>query len=212
VVLAAAIGVGAAFLIQRDSGANASSDTGNKSAQALQSPPTAVQMIDDQVAAPAGWQTITVSAATTGTTAGFSLAAPANWTVRQSKLATTITAPDSIRYAEVDLTPHHYANMLSEANYIQNTALSEGHFPGYHLVSLKQVTIRGTSGAFWAFTWVRPDGTMMRVNDLLFVLQTPAGPQSYAIYVTAPNAQFAGSEGLGIFGKVLASFKAPAQS
>jgi hypothetical protein len=212
VVLAAAIGVGAAFLIQRDSGANASSDNGSQSAQALQSPPTAVQMIDDQAAAPAGWQTITVSAAKTGTTAGFSIAAPANWTAGQSKLATTITAPDSIRYVEVDLTSHHYANMLNEANYIQNTAISEGHFPGYHLVSLRQATIRGTSGAFWAFTWVRPDGTVMRVNDLLFVLQTPAGPQSYAIYLTAPDAQFTGSEGLGTFGKVLASFKAQAQS
>jgi hypothetical protein len=212
VVLAAAIGVAAAFLIQRGSGANASSDTGRQSAQALQSPPTAVQMIDGQAAAPAGWQTITVSAAKTGTTAGFSIAAPPSWTVRQSTLATTITAPDGIRYVEVDLTPHHYANMLSEANYIQKTALSEGHFPGYHLVSLKQVTIRGTSGAFWAFTWLRPDGTVMRVNDLLFVLPTPAGPQSYAIYVTAPDAQFAGSKGLGTFAKLLASFQAPAQS
>jgi hypothetical protein len=52
----------------------------------------------------------------------------------------------------------------------------------------------------------------MRVNDLLFVLQTPAGPQSYAIYLTAPDAQFTGSEGLVTFGKVLASFKAQAQS
>jgi serine/threonine protein kinase len=213
VVLAAAIGVGAAFLIQHDSGANASDNTGNSSAQTVQNQPTAVQMIDNQAAAPAGWQTTTVSAATTGTTAGFSVTAPANWTVKQSKLATIITAPDSLRYVEVDLTPHHYANMLSEAEYIQNTAISDEHFPGYHLVSLEQATIRGTSGAFWAFTWVRPDGTTMRVNDLIFVLQTPAGPQSYAIYVTAPNAQFGGSEGLGTFGKVLASFKkVPAQS
>jgi len=46
-------------------------------------------------------------------------------------------------------------------------------------------SIRGTGGSFWKFTWL-DNGVQQEAIDLLFVAQTSAGPQSYALYMTAP--------------------------
>jgi hypothetical protein len=132
---------------------------------------------------------------------------PSGWTVRQKNLSTYLDAPDGAQYLDVDLTKHDHADMLAEAEYVERNAFAQGHLPGYHRISLRQVEIRETTGAFWAFTWVTRAGVTMRVDDLLFELQTSSGPQSYAVYFTSPNADFAGSRGLPLLERMLRTFE-----
>ncbi|MBO0837962.1 MAG: hypothetical protein J2P28_20935, partial [Actinobacteria bacterium] len=82
-----------------------------------------------------------------------------------------------------------------------------GNLPGYHRVSLQRVTIRGTSGALWVFTWLTPGGVTMRVDDLLFEVHTAAGPQSYAIDFTSPAPDFGNSGALPMFNRILRTFQ-----
>jgi hypothetical protein len=79
--------------------------------------------------------------------------------------------------------------MLAEAMYIRNQSLAEGHFPGYRQLNLQRLTIRGRPGAFWKFTWM-DKGVQEEVLDLLYIADTTAGPQSYALYFTAPVSQW----------------------
>ena len=78
--------------------------------------------------------------------------------------------------------------MLREAQYIEARSISG--FPGYQRVDLAAINIRGTPGSFWKFTWAKA-GVEQEALDLLFVLHTSAGPQSYALYMTAPENIFA---------------------
>jgi hypothetical protein len=97
--------------------------------------------------------------------------------------------------------------MLAEAKYVERNAVAQGHLPGYHRISLRQVTIRDTAGAYWAFTWVTASGVTMRVDDLLFELNTSSGPQSYAVYLTSSAAEFGNSGGLPpLFDQMLRTF------
>jgi hypothetical protein len=65
----------------------------------------------------------------------------------------------------------------------------QNRFPGYHDMGVRAQTIRGTPGAWWKFTWV-DKGVNQEAIDLLFVLDTPAGTQSYALYMTAPQSMW----------------------
>ena len=79
--------------------------------------------------------------------------------------------------------------MLQEAQYIKSQSLARNRFPGYSQLGLAATTIRGTTGSYWKFTWM-DNGVEQEAIDLLFVLQTPAGPQSYALYMTAPASRW----------------------
>ena len=88
----------------------------------------------------------------------------------------------------VDLTPHtHMNDMVAEATYIRNN--SKARFPGYKQLGLAALTIRGQPGSYWKFTW-QDGSTRQEAIDLLFVLQTPSGSQSYALYMTGPLSTF----------------------
>ena len=78
--------------------------------------------------------------------------------------------------------------MLREAEYIEERSISG--FPGYHQLGLAAIPIRDTPGSYWKFTWDKA-GVQQEAIDLLFVLHTSAGPQSYALYMTAPENIFA---------------------
>jgi eukaryotic-like serine/threonine-protein kinase len=136
-------------------------------------------------ALPAGFTTYSQPAAS-NENAGFSLAAPSNWTSSVSGYQTYLRDPSANANILIDLTPHTYPNdMVREAQYIKANSLNR--FPGYTQLGLQATNIRGTPGAFWKFTW-DDQGVQQEVIDLLFVLQTPAGSQSYALYMTAPAA------------------------
>jgi hypothetical protein len=126
----------------------------------------------------------------TGTeNAGFTIDRPASWTVkRDGAYQTYLTDPAVNANLLIDLTPHTYPNdMPAEARYIE--ARSVPRFPGYRQIDLKALNIRGTAGSFWKFTWT-DNGVSQEALDLLFVLNTSAGPQSYALYATAPASMW----------------------
>src|SRR6266568_5103380 len=137
---------------------------------------------------PTGWTTISQPSAA-NETAGFSIAAPTNWKETTSGFQTYLRDPaDPNTNILIDLTPHTYPNnMVQEATYIETQSIP--HFPGYHRVGLQATTIRNTPGSYWKFTW-NNQGVQQEAIDLLFVLQTSAGPQSYALYMTAPKSKF----------------------
>lgn len=140
---------------------------------------------------PSGFRTFTDPASATGTTAGFQLAYPSTWTViRTSAVRTRFQDPqDQLAYLAVDLTAHTKKDMLAEATYIRNQSLVQGHFPGYQQINLQRWTIRNRPGAYWKFTWM-DNGVREEALDLLYIADTSAGPQSYALYFTAPASQW----------------------
>ncbi len=121
--------------------------------------------------------------------AGFSVAVPANWRATTSGFQTYLRDPSAANVNLLtDLTPHTYMNdMLKEAAYVR--AQSILGFPGYEQLELSLVTIRGSPGAYWNFTW-DDAGVRQEAADLLWIARTSAGRQSYALYVTAPASMW----------------------
>jgi len=170
-------------------GSASGSPSGSSSASL---PPPTLQIIDAvnrpaTGSLPSGF-TMTSQPAASNEKAGFTIAVPPNWQKSTSGHQTYLTDPtDSNTNVLVDLTPHTYTDMLREAQYIE--AQSIPRFPGYHRVGMAATSVRGTAGAWWKFTWNKK-GVQQEALDLLFVLNTSAGPQSYALYVTAPESKF----------------------
>jgi serine/threonine protein kinase len=133
---------------------------------------------------PAGYKSL--SKAATGTEkAGFSINYPASWTTTQKGLYQTwLLSPQAGVNMLVDLTPHTYpGDMVQEAQYIETRSIP--HFPGYQRIDLKPLTIRGTAGSFWKFTWT-DNGVTQEALDFLFIQDN----QSYALYATAPASMW----------------------
>ncbi len=152
------------------------------------SPQTDAQIVDavnitPQTTLPAGWTTYTHQASN-GEAAGFKIAYPSNWTSSTNGDQTYLRDSSANISILIDLTPHTFPNdMVAEAKYVRAQSLLR--FPGYVGMGLQAETIRGTPGAWWKFTW-NDQGITQEAIDLLFVLHTPAGAQSYALYMTAP--------------------------
>ncbi len=205
IVIAAAAGGGAALALRHPGGTGAgttangvksSPKTPFGSVNALNTPSTAI---------PSGWTKDTVQPSDTGTAGGFSIDVPPGWSETRSGLATHFDGPGGI-FLEVDLTPHTYQNMVTEAQYIKQRSLAKGSFPGYKQNHLQGVPVRGTQGSFWQFTWTPAGDVKQLTDDILFIMPTSAGSQSYALYFRAPdsgwNAKF-----LPIFEQMLHTFQ-----
>jgi eukaryotic-like serine/threonine-protein kinase len=175
-------------------GTTATGSASGSSAATLPSAKNAPQIVDaiNEPATgplPSGFTTISQPAAA-NETAGFSLAAPTSWKESTSGYQTYLKDPaEPNTNILIDLTPHTYPNdMLREAKYVEARSIPD--FPGYQRVGLAALNIRGTPGSYWKFTWTNA-GVEQEALDLLFVTQTSAGPQSYALYMTAPEKSFA---------------------
>jgi len=133
---------------------------------------------------PSGYKNLT-KAATGKESAGFTINYPSDWTVVQKgTYQTWLYAPQSGVNMLVDLTPHTYpGDMVQEAQYIETQSIP--HFPGYQRIDLKALTIRGTPGSFWKFTWM-DNGVKQEALDFLFIQDH----QSYALYATAPASRW----------------------
>ncbi len=202
-VVAAAIGGGAAYLLHHHSGSGpgTASTTGDVS---LANQPGSIQALDTpSTIVPAGWATENVQPS--GAAAGFSIAVPPGWTETRSGLVTEFTSPDGARLLDIDLTPHTYTNMVTEAKAVESNDLLAGRFADYHRAALKAAPVRGTTGAFWQFTFIRGD-VKTRADDILFIMPTSAGSQSYAIYFRAPDSGWNGTN-LPLFEKMLHTFQ-----
>ena len=199
-IIGAAAGAGTVVLLhQGHSGSPQGQTTGTGSASGSASgsssaslPPSTLQIIDaiNKPATgplPSGF-TMTSQPAASNETAGFTIAAPTNWQKSTSGYQTYLTDPtDPNTNILIDLTPHTYPDMLREAQYIESQSIP--HFPGYKRVGMAATNVRGTTGSWWKFTWNKK-GVQQEALDLLFVVHTSAGPQSYALYVTAPESKF----------------------
>jgi serine/threonine protein kinase len=207
VVLAVAIGAGAAYAL-RDHGsgsaATGSTGTGSTTADAT-TPYASVNALNNpSPVVPAGWKTVRVSAAAAKSAwAGFSIGLPPGWTVSRAGLATDLHGPHNM-VLEVDLTPHHYQNMLKEAQYIEAQAVPK--WTGYQLLNLGTVPVRSTSGAIWQFDRTTASGLTVAADDILFIKPTSAGPQSYAVYIRAPSDGW-GKKYLPVFDEILPTFQ-----
>ena len=200
-IVGAAAGAGTVVLLHQGhhsgSAQGQTTGTGSVSGSASGSssaslPPPTLQIIDaiNKPATgplPSGF-TMTSQPAASNETAGFTIAAPTNWQKSTSGYQTYLTDPtDPNTNILIDLTPHTYPDMLREAQYIESQSISR--FPGYRRVGMAATPVRGTTGSWWKFTWTKK-GVQQEALDLLFVAHTSAGPQSYALYVTAPESKF----------------------
>jgi hypothetical protein len=192
-VVGAAAGVATVVLVHQNNSAQGKSSTSTTTTGGAL-PPSALQIVDainKQPAGslPAGYATYSQSAAA-NETAGFSLAAPTSWKASISGYQTYLKDPSAGAVNLLaDLTPHTYSDMLREATYIRNQSLAQRRFPGYRQLGLARLTIRGRPGSYWKFTW-DDAGVQQEAIDLLYIAQTSAGPQSYALYMTAPVSQW----------------------
>ena len=195
-LLGAGAGAAAIVLLRHDTtstppGGSSSSSTGTGTLAPVETAPQIVNAVNEHTTGPlpAGWTTRTRPA--TGTeAAGFTIAAPSNWTSSASGYQNYLYDPSANANILIDLTPHTFPNdMLKEARYIKRQSLAQNRFPGYLDMGLQAETIRGRPGAWWKFIWV-DKGVEQEAIDLLFVLHTPAGAQSYALYMTAPQSMW----------------------
>ena len=199
-IIGAAAGAATVVLLHRDhSGSPQGQSTGTGSASGSASgsssatlPPPTLQIIDaiNQRATgplPSGFTTTSQPAAA-NETAGFSIATPTSWQKTTSGYQTYLQdSTDPNTNILIDLTPHTYQDMLQEAQYIEQRSIPR--FPGYHRVGMAATNVRGTTGSWWKFTW-NNKGVQQEALDVLFVAHTSAGPQSYALYMTAPVSKF----------------------
>jgi eukaryotic-like serine/threonine-protein kinase len=155
--------------------------------------PTAAAAGVASIALPAGWQWYTASAKTLGTNAGFKLAIPDGWNAYPKGAGVLFEAPGNDTFLQVDLTPHTKSSMLAEARYLAQLTQRQGKFPGYSDQSIRSVNIRNSAGAAWGFTW--QDSTLGRIRalDLMYNARTSAGQQSFALYMSSPDAAFTGN-------------------
>ncbi len=164
--------------------------SGTVPALTANSPGLIIAINDTGGAVPASFAKSTFTPTQTGTTDGFTISYPGSWKVKQQSgtpQRVFIDAPDGVSNVEVDLTAHTKSNMVAEAQYLKSQTLAQGSFPGYKQVRLSAEDVRGTPGAIWAFYYTNSAGTMMKAEDILFILRTKNGPQSYAILATSPN-------------------------
>jgi len=87
---------------------------------------------------------------------------------------------------EIDLAPFTFADPVREARLQQREAIRQDQFPGYGGRGILPGTFHGAADAVWRFIW-RPGTGRMSGLDVLVVLDTSTGEQSYALSVSAPG-------------------------
>jgi hypothetical protein len=206
-VLAAAAGVLAFRAHHRTGpGTTASSQTGSAaSSTTTESPAAAAAGPAGTGTPPAGYHFITESAATLGSTAGFTVAVPDTWKVITRGTGVVAEAPNGSTFLQIDLTPHTYANMLVEARYLAGLTQRQGKFPGYARLGIRAVNIRGGRGAAWEFAWQSPSAGRVRALDLMYIASTPAGRQSFALYMSSPATAW--NSKLAAFDEAMRTFR-----
>jgi len=134
---------------------------------------------------PAGYRWYTVSGASSGATAGFTIAVPDAWQASTQGLVTYLTSPSGSTRAEVSLTPFTRPDPVREARLQRREAIRQGRYPGYAGIIVPG-TFRGAADAWWRFGYRQPAGRVA-VLDLLVSLATSAGAQPYALSMSAPR-------------------------
>ena len=154
---------------------------------------------------PAGYRSVTVGAATLGSTSGFTIAVPDTWKFSIRGTAAFAEAPTGGAFLQIDLTPHTYRDMLREARYLAAVTQEQGKFPGYLGLGIRLANVRGTRGAAWQFSWQSPALGRVRALDLVYNASTSAGLQSFALYMSSPNTAW--NSNLAAFDEEVRTFR-----
>jgi serine/threonine protein kinase len=155
--------------------------------------------------APPGYGWLSVPAVTAGTAAGFRIAIPDTWSVTTQGLVTYVDSPAGNTYIEVNLAPFSYPRPLREAQFLQAEAIQQNEYPGYQVVAISPAAFRNVPAATWRFNWRQHSLGHVAVLELLFSLKTAAGPQDYALSVSAPALAFPAAR--GVFDEALHTFR-----
>ena len=154
-------------------------------------------------AAPAGYHWYTVPAASSGATAGFTIAVPDGWLPSRHGLITYLTSPSGSMRAEINLTPFVFASPVREARRQSRQAIRQGQYPGYR-GGIVPGTFDGAADAVWRFSW-RQGAGRISVTDLLVRLPTGGSQQPYALSMSAPRPDAAAAR--AIFEQMLPTFR-----
>jgi serine/threonine protein kinase len=208
VMVAAAIGVGAALALSNQGGTNNAAGAGNTptTVPSVADTPTGFQSVDalnnPSAALPAAsWSRHTVTAADAhSASAGFSVDVPAGWTETRKGLATDFNGPGQ-QLLEVDLTQQPTSNMLDAATRVKAAT----HFRDYKQLNLQAEPVRHAEGAVWKFSWTPAGGAKLTADDIFFAQSTSAGVQDYAVYIRSASSTF--STSLSLFDKILPTFQ-----
>jgi hypothetical protein len=118
------------------------------------------------------------------------MAVPAGWNTTENGLVTYVRNPSGSGFLEVDLTQHTKAGNLAQARWLQMKSLRQHRFPGYRPIGLRPVSILGSPGAVWTFSWAERGVGRVIARDYLFSAAAGGGVQSYALYGSAPAADW----------------------
>jgi hypothetical protein len=154
---------------------------------------------------PPGYRRYQVTAAGSGSVAGFEVAAPATWLVTRQGRATYLRPRAGNAQIEISLAPFRYPGPLTEAGFLQAQALAHDQYPGYRLIAIQPRTFRGVPDAVWRFRWRQQGVGPVDVLELVMAVNTRAGTQSYELTLSAPSAGFPLAE--VVFRRVLESFQ-----
>jgi len=152
----------------------------------------------------AGYQWFQVTAASSGTTAGFEIAAPATWQMTRQGVVSYLRSPSGNASIEISLAPFTYLRPLREASLLQAHAIQQDLYPGYQRIAIRPGILLGAPDAAWRFSW-QDGATRTGVLELLVTVDTTAGAQSYELAVFAPSAQFASAQ--AVFRRALPTFQ-----
>jgi hypothetical protein len=183
------------------------SSSGSTTAQA-KTPGTAIAGTASTGPLPRGWHWYNLPASQAGTNAGFKVAIPDSWQVADNssqRESFYLEAPGNDTFLNVDLAQHTKSSMVAEAHYLAQVTQEQGKFPGYTNQSIQPINTRNFRGAAWSFTWQNPKLGRVRALDLLFIAQTSAGQQSYALYMSSPDDVF--SANLASFTQEMLTFQ-----
>jgi eukaryotic-like serine/threonine-protein kinase len=137
----------------------------------------------------AGYQWFQVTAASSGATAGFEIAAPLSWQMTRQGAVSYLRPPSWNASIEINLTPFTYLRPLREAGLLQAQAIQQDLYPGYQRIAIRPGILLGAPDAAWRFSW-QDGATRTGVLELLVTVDTAAGTQSYELAVSAPSAEF----------------------
>lgn len=151
---------------------------------------------------PAGYHWYTARASSSPRRAGFSIAVPDGWRMRQHGDTTVMRNPATDATITVTRGAQRGPGPLREAALLASAP--HGSFPGYRRIALLPVPFHGTLAGAWRFTYARPGTGNEQVLELVARLDTDLGAQPYELTLTSPRRAWLGSR--AAFGEAMNAF------
>ncbi|MBB5629317.1 serine/threonine-protein kinase [Sphaerisporangium krabiense] len=144
-------------------------------------PPTPLVPSPAATGLPDGWRTH-------ADPLGFRIALPKGWRpVDREPTRVWFRPKGSQSYLLVDLTPWGEDDPLTALRTVERQALGRQRLPGYRLLALRALTMKGREAADWEFTW-RMDSGVAHVQDRAFY---DADGRQVAVYLHTAEKRWA---------------------